>query len=166
MQLYWTAYSLPELAEFSDEEKRRIVRQCLRGRSSRWPAPAVLGAFMLVTWFADGALRSHLPHVRTHYIWLVILWALLRQIHVHQIRAKLPRSLPGHCPNCGYDLRGNPSHLCPECGKDPTVPPSTRSDGIAFRNLMLFFFGAMFLATIIIMIGGVLYMSGIFFHHR
>jgi len=23
---------------------------------------------------------------------------------------------PGHCPNCGYDLTGNVSGVCPECG--------------------------------------------------
>lgn len=165
MQLYWTAYSLPELAQFSDEEKRRIVRQCLREPSSRWPSLAALGAVILLNWVADGAIQNHLPHVRTHYIWLLIFWASLRQIRVHQIRAKLPRALAGHCPYCGYDLTGNPSCLCPECGKDPTVPPSTRSDGVAFRNLMLFFFGAAIVATLLTMAAGILYMSGIFFHH-
>ena len=27
------------------------------------------------------------------------------------------RSLPGHCP-CGYDLTGNVSGVCPECGRE------------------------------------------------
>jgi hypothetical protein len=36
------------------------------------------------------------------------LW-LLRRIH------RRPR--PGHCPHCGYDLRGNVSGVCPECGE-------------------------------------------------
>ena len=31
-----------------------------------------------------------------------------------------PRSAPGHCPACGYDLRATPGR-CPECGKIPTL---------------------------------------------
>ena len=27
------------------------------------------------------------------------------------------RVRPGHCPNCGYDLRGLNGGVCPECGK-------------------------------------------------
>jgi hypothetical protein len=27
------------------------------------------------------------------------------------------RSKPGHCQRCGYDLTGNISHVCPECGQ-------------------------------------------------
>ena len=27
-----------------------------------------------------------------------------------------PRLLPGHCDSCGYDLTGNTSGRCPECG--------------------------------------------------
>lgn len=27
-----------------------------------------------------------------------------------------PVSQPGHCPSCGYDLRGIKSQACPECG--------------------------------------------------
>ena len=31
------------------------------------------------------------------------------------------RPPPGHCQSCGYDLTGNTSGVCPECGTD--VPP-------------------------------------------
>ena len=33
-----------------------------------------------------------------------LLWYLLR------------RYPPGHCPRCGYDLIGNTTGICPECG--------------------------------------------------
>lgn len=34
---------------------------------------------------------------------------------------------PGHCIHCGYDLTGNASGSCPECGRsvNPDVPPSS-----------------------------------------
>lgn len=30
----------------------------------------------------------------------------------------------GHCPACGYDLTGNVSGLCPECGRPAPAPPA------------------------------------------
>jgi len=38
-------------------------------------------------------------------------------------RRRDPRCRPGHCHACGYDLRGNASGTCPECGT-----PTARSD--------------------------------------
>ena len=29
----------------------------------------------------------------------------------------------GHCPKCGYNLKGNPRGDCPECGSPPTMEP-------------------------------------------
>lgn len=34
---------------------------------------------------------------------------------------------PGICRNCGYDLRGTPSGVCPECGRTSNVPPDKES---------------------------------------
>ena len=31
-------------------------------------------------------------------------------------RRRRRRAKPGHCPSCGYDLTGNLSGVCPECG--------------------------------------------------
>jgi hypothetical protein len=42
---------------------------------------------------------------------LPALWLWLRS----------PRRL-GHCDNCGYDLTGNTSGVCPECGTASTTP--------------------------------------------
>lgn len=43
---------------------------------------------------------------------------------------RLRRHRPGHCPNCRYDLTGNRSGVCPECGEtrtrcvtDPALEP-------------------------------------------
>ncbi len=45
-----------------------------------------------------------------------------------------PRIQPGCCPNCRYDLRGNPDgEACPECGhpiRDITYNYSNNADGI------------------------------------
>ena len=30
--------------------------------------------------------------------------------------------LPGCCRSCGYDLTGNTSGVCPECGREVTTP--------------------------------------------
>jgi hypothetical protein len=37
---------------------------------------------------------------------------------------------PGHCANCGYNLRGLPLPRCPECGQefDPDDLPEMQND--------------------------------------
>lgn len=42
---------------------------------------------------------------------LLLIWPSIIAIRV---LCKSP--LKGHCPACGYDLRGTPSGVCPECG--------------------------------------------------
>jgi len=39
--------------------------------------------------------------------------------------------LAGHCPGCGYDLRGLPEPRCPECGRVLGAAPATRGDAPA-----------------------------------
>ena len=48
------------------------------------------------------------------------IWVLLLTIGIPTIvlwRLDRGRALPGHCP-CGYDLTGNVSGTCPECGRE------------------------------------------------
>lgn len=57
----------------------------------------------------------------TRKIWIVILpfWMLLMvaggATALLWIRWRRPRA--GHCPRCDYDLTGNTSGVCPECGQ-------------------------------------------------
>lgn len=50
----------------------------------------------------------------------VICWIGLFFFHRWQARAK--RIAQGYCQNCGYDLTGNVSGICPECGR--AIPPA------------------------------------------
>ena len=71
--------------------------------------------------------RAALPRVRslpagpyrggfeaTVPLWTLILLALLPACWLWLLDRRRP---PGHCPKCGYDLTGNTSGLCPECGR-------------------------------------------------
>lgn len=52
------------------------------------------------------------PFVETGLIWLLIPVAAFTAVIWHRAR----RPPKGHCSHCGYDLTGNESRVCPECG--------------------------------------------------
>ncbi len=54
--------------------------------------------------------------VPTMYLWWMYLWWADRRC--------IP---PGHCRKCGYNLTGNVSGVCPECGV--VVPLQTEGEG-------------------------------------
>ena len=44
---------------------------------------------------------------------------LIASLVIRRMARKRAESVPpGHCPTCGYDLRGNTSGVCPECGAE------------------------------------------------
>ena len=51
-------------------------------------------------------------------IWVIPLWIPLAiaSIPMFIIRDRSRRIPPGHCKTCRYDLTGNISGVCPECG--------------------------------------------------
>jgi hypothetical protein len=52
--------------------------------------------------------------------WQVILWGVLAGLLSVAVWARnryWPLHVPGHCVNCGYNLRGLPEPRCPECGQ-------------------------------------------------
>lgn len=54
-----------------------------------------------------------------HWIVAVPLWVPLLVFFLPTLYLwrKERRPLPGHCRKCGYDLTGNESGVCPECGQ-------------------------------------------------
>ncbi len=47
--------------------------------------------------------------------WIPVIIAFLIRGGLWVRRRRLPK--PGHCVKCGYDLTGNVSGQCPECGE-------------------------------------------------
>ena len=43
----------------------------------------------------------------------LLVWNILAR---ERLQKRLQRLLEGRCPTCGYDLTGNISGVCPECG--------------------------------------------------
>ncbi|MBP7746729.1 MAG: hypothetical protein KA383_11420 [Phycisphaerae bacterium] len=61
------------------------------------------------------------------YAFDVPLWLLLLFFAAAAWALKPKRIVPGHCTGCGYDLTGNVSGRCPECGTaTPTVPDDAK----------------------------------------
>lgn len=54
----------------------------------------------------------------------VPLWAPLLAVALPTLYAccRCRRFPPGHCRKCGYDLTGNTTGICPECGTGGAVP--------------------------------------------
>lgn len=69
-------------------------------------SPALLGALALTTW-------------------LGLCWFLSRMFDHLVIRPHVRHLVPHLCPRCSYDLTGNVSRVCPECGA-PVGPWATR----------------------------------------
>ena len=65
----------------------------------------------------DGLHASLAPDFR-YYLFVVPYWIILVLSAIIPLRALLRRrrSVEGGCQNCSYDLTGNTSGVCPECG--------------------------------------------------
>lgn len=94
--------------------------------------------------YRRGLLRSLVPHTArvaqsTFGEWretVVPLWlpAGVAASVAYTASRRLRRHRPGHCTNCSYDLTGNRSGACPECGTTIASPglrrPSSCADSV------------------------------------
>ncbi len=56
---------------------------------------------------------THLNWVVSIPLWLLLAIAAIPTAFLWQLDHRVP---PGYCKKCGYDLTGNVSGICPECG--------------------------------------------------
>lgn len=80
-----------------------------------------------LTWIdlqQNGPMPMTGKNVRIHNVsiplWLALAVVLAPTLLIH---ARLPRRRAGCCLGCGYDLTGNVSGRCPECGASFERPP-------------------------------------------
>ena len=60
-------------------------------------------------------------------------FTVLMQVELNRLREIIKTELPGYCDRCGYDLSGNASGICPECGTPiPLKPKELPSHGKVF----------------------------------
>ena len=58
--------------------------------------------------------------VRSYPTWMALLLAWMPVFFAWR---RLRRPVPGHCRKCGYDLTGNVSGVCSECGTETEGGP-------------------------------------------
>jgi len=114
----WALHRISPAVLMHDEQWPRLfpypdtwIRELNDWYDKRYPAP-------------PGTIKLHgeLPRVRLTF--LICLYSSMTLcvapavvLAVRSIRCYLRRK-QGRCVNCGYDLRGNVSGVCPECGAD------------------------------------------------
>ncbi|MFM9956757.1 MAG: hypothetical protein ACKVZJ_01665 [Phycisphaerales bacterium] len=89
---------------------------------------------LLVAVVVSASVASDVP------LWSAMACAATTIVASIVVRFAMPDFVPReehHCPTCAYDLRGNTSGVCPECGNSessntatPADGPSPRSDGV------------------------------------
>ncbi len=133
MRFFWTFRSLPELNHLTDEQKQQVIHRAVTGKARRALAYKVMvaavffggiSATVFIDWagVAMGSLSAML--------FGTCVAALTFQVEMWDIRLALRLFLFEHfrgeklpvCLRCGYDLTGNETDRCPECGANILMP--------------------------------------------
>ncbi len=142
MRFFWTFRSLPELNHLTEEQKQQVIRSAVTGKVRRALAFKVVAAGVFFGGIS-AAVFANWAAVAMGAVAAVLfgafIGALTFQVEMTDIRLTLRRFLFEHfrgeklpvCFRCGYNLTGNPTDRCPECGANVRVPqkhPSRGSD--------------------------------------
>jgi len=89
--------------------------------------PGLIPAFAIITDRHSSRLGTNLPTVYMRGVRMpVTLPTALLLVYpilvLGRIRIRRHRLKPGHCPTCAYNLRGNTSGICSECGATVRCP--------------------------------------------
>ena len=130
---------LPKLQFLGRKRKSRLMRQVFPSRHSQLALGLMIGALAFAGGIVAAGLTRHVAPKLTGIarlivfaaVYVVIVAAALG-IFAHYVTKRLkPRLLSelrrrGLCHECGYDLSGNTSGVCPECGAAVEPPGATR----------------------------------------
>ncbi len=118
----------PELARLSTTYERRSMLRRAAQAASRGPGTALLaasglclaGALGYIVWTLDILAFDDIPWSFTLLGLVLLSWQPVLPGRRAAIRRHLRRYLNAKglrtCLTCGYDLTGNTSSICPECG--------------------------------------------------
>ncbi len=123
---WWPLWRLVRRRWIRWERKRAIHQRC-SGRSARLPIRrwALWGmlAWGVPMWLAMNLLLPTLSNTRaidlTEMLIGVAFWlggGALFGVAMKSFLTRRHKFKKGHCRNCGYNLRGLPANVCPECG--------------------------------------------------
>lgn len=114
----WAAWPVFSHGAESRHEERTVSVGVLLGREARQvPRAMRYGTFfncILGFWLPDASLGGRTKHVILP-IWVPVVIVLVGAAYAAW-RNRRRRAI-GACRRCGYDLTGNVSGVCPECGE-------------------------------------------------
>ena len=119
---------IPALAGLPDDQQKQLYKEAWQEASRGWLFIVLVGASSLAIWVVwelkDTIYASRWnPGVPRPLIYAILVAAVVlawqplwRWFDLHIVAPRIWRRLPHICNGCGYDLTGNTSGRCPECG--------------------------------------------------
>jgi hypothetical protein len=119
---------IPALAGLPDDQQKQLYKDARNEVFGSWQMLGLVALYILAIWVVwelkDTIYASRWnPGVPRPIIYAVLIAAVVfawqpvwRWFDLHIVAPRIWRRLPHICNGCGYDLTGNTSGRCPECG--------------------------------------------------